>query len=76
MKSIVLFAIFAAAACNKGPSLEQLQKDGYQCSREGTSGGFVAQAKNHCFSCPDDASMSKCGANPLTSGCKEVPCTK
>ena len=80
MKTIVvggvLLTAFAAAACNKGPTLEQIRKDGYQCSRDGQSGGFVAQAGNHCFSCADDTSMSKCGSNPLTSGCKEVACAK
>ena len=64
--TLVLFA------CNKGKSLEQLQQDGYACSKAGSGAGFVPKPGSHCFMCPDSDSMSKCGTDPLTSGCKEV----
>jgi hypothetical protein len=60
-------------ACNKGPSLEQLRMDGYQCLKKGGGAGGVPKGKEHCFMCTDQDSMMKCTTNPLTSGCKEVP---
>jgi hypothetical protein len=73
MRFIIITSLLLLG-CKKTPSLGQIQKDGYGCSKAGMKGGFVPQAGNHCFECPDDDSMQKCGANPLTSGCKEVTC--
>lgn len=71
MRTIIL--LVAIAGCtSKGSSLAQLQKDGYGCTKAGAAAAFVPKAGEHCFMCPDDASLSKCSQNPLESGCKEV----
>jgi hypothetical protein len=64
--------VCVVAGCNKGPSLEQLQREGYGCSKQGGGAGVVLTAGQHCFVCTTDESMAKCGSNPLTSGCKEA----
>ena len=73
-------AVIAAVAvavlgtgCNKGKTLEQLRADGISCTKAGAGAGFVSKGTEHCFVCPDDASMAKCSSNPLESGCKEDP---
>jgi hypothetical protein len=69
---ILLVALVSAAGCTKGKSLADIQKDGYGCTKQGGGAAFVPKPGEHCFQCPDDASLQKCGENPLTSGCKEV----
>jgi len=59
-------------ACSKGQNLDKIREDGFSCKMAGGGGGFAPKPGNHCFICADSDSMSKCGANPLTSGCKEV----
>jgi len=71
-----LILALAIAGCNKGPSLAQLQKDGYGCGLKNGGASFVAKPGEHCFECPDSASMQKCTQNPIDSGCKEVTCGK
>jgi len=74
MRTLILFvALAAAAGCNKGKSLAEIQKDGFGCVKAGGGAAFVPKPGEHCFQCSDDASMAKCPENPLTSGCKEVP---
>jgi len=68
----VLVATLAVVACqDKGPSLQQLRKDGYGCTKAGNKGGFVVQPGEHCFVCPDDISLGKCTTNPIAAGCHE-----
>jgi hypothetical protein len=69
--SLVLGAL--VAACDKGADLNQIRADGFQCLMKGGGVGGAPKDKQHCFVCTDQDSMLKCGKNPLTSGCKEVP---
>jgi hypothetical protein len=68
----VLSGVLAVAACgNKAAKLEQIRKDGFGCNLKGGGAGVVPKAGEHCFTCPDSASMEKCAQNPLESGCVE-----
>jgi len=67
-----LILALAIAGCNKGPSLAQLQKDGFGCMMKGGGASFIPKPGEHCFMCTDADSMQKCAQNPLESGCKEV----
>lgn len=69
----MFFVLAALASCDKGTTMDQLRTDGFQCLRQGGGAGGAPKDKQHCFVCTDDASMMKCGRDPLTSGCKEVP---
>ena len=68
----VLAVVVSASACKD--NLKQLQEDGISCSRDKSFMTGKDTPKQHCFVCPDDASMMKCTTNPLTSGCTETPC--
>jgi len=77
MRKVISFLLVAAAvvsisACKD--KLQQLKEDGIACSRDKSFMTGKDSPKQHCFTCPDDASMMKCTTNPLTSGCSEVPC--
>ena len=72
--SAVALLVVSSGGCSKGDSLEKIRADGFGCSKAGASGAvMISKPGEHCFVCPDDASMAKCSTNPLTSGCKEDP---
>ena len=64
--------VVSASACKD--KLQQIKQDGFACSRDKTFGSSMDSPNQHCFTCNDNDSMMKCGTNPLTSGCAEVPC--
>jgi hypothetical protein len=64
--------VFSASACKD--KLQQIREDGFACSRDKTFMTGKDTPKQHCFTCSDNDSMMKCGTNPVTSGCTEVPC--
>lgn len=67
---LALFAVVTVVSC-KEKTMEELRADGYQCVTKGSGGSTSPKEKEHCFVCPDNATMMKCIQNPLTSGCKE-----
>ncbi len=69
----VAVLVASSTGCDKGGDLEKLRKDGYGCTKAGAGAMFAPKPGEHCFVCPDDASMAKCQTNPVTSGCKEEP---
>lgn len=68
---VAAIVVFVAACKDK---LQQVKQDGFACSRDKTFGSSKDSPNMHCFTCNDNDSMMKCGTNPLTSGCAEVPC--
>jgi hypothetical protein len=73
MSFVGLVVVSLAAGCDKGSDLAKLQTDGYGCTKAGAGATFIPKPGEHCFVCPDDATIAKCAKNPVTSGCKEDP---
>jgi hypothetical protein len=73
MSLVGLVALSLSAGCDKGNDLAKLRTDGYGCTKAGAGATFIPRPGEHCFVCADDAALSKCTKNPVTSGCKEDP---